>query len=122
MKKQDQNVYLVCEYYATGEGETVAILITRAHPINEDYLEIDDTISNNTNFIVKNNKEERALREFEQIFGKFFSQGVEILDRYEFFHKYEKVVPPFLYDMCDPNREDYPANFEWQSKLHFNYS
>lgn len=125
MKNQDPNIYVVCDYSATGEGTTVMTLITRAHPRSNDYVKpswIDDKGRFHFESKTVNTVEERALREFEEIFGDYFSKGARILDRYEFFHRYGEMVPSNLYKMCDPDDEHIPPGLSWHSSLHFNYS
>lgn len=125
MEKNDPNIYVVSENYATGEGLTVSILITRATPLLEDYLEpsyIDDQGKFHFNSKTKNTANERALKEFNSKFGDFYSIGAEILDRYEFFHRYQKYVPDFLYKTLDPDQSFPPAGFFWYSQIYVNYS
>jgi hypothetical protein len=114
MSNTDPNIYIVCDYYATGEGTTVLTLITRATPHKDDYSEDYST--------VKNTSLDRAFREFEELFGPWYTRGAEVLDRYEFFHRYGHMVPSILYKMCDPEDENFPPGFNWHSSLHFNYS
>jgi hypothetical protein len=125
METQDSNIYVVCDYSATGEGTTVMTLITRARPQSEDYVKESWTDSNGVWHFeseTKNTPEERAKREFEDIFGSYYTIGAEILDRYEFFHRYSEMVPPMLYKLCDPESEHVPPGFNWHGSLHYNYS
>lgn len=125
MENKDPNIYVVCDYGATGEGTTIMTLITRALPLSHDYIKpsyIDEDGRFHYESETVNTAEERALREFEEIFGEYFSRGAKILDRYEFFHRYEEMVPRVIYKMCDPNDEHIPPGFSWHGSLHFNYS
>jgi hypothetical protein len=122
---EDRNIYVVCNYGATGEGNTVMTLITRANPLSSDYVK-QSWIDENGHFRyeseTKNTPQERALREFEQIFGDWYAKGAEILDRNEFFHRYSDYVSPMLYKLCDPEDSYYPPGFNWYGSLHMNYS
>jgi hypothetical protein len=125
METQDSNIYVVCDYGATGEGTTVMTLITRANPRREDYVKeswIDENGKFHFESETSNTPEERAKREFEDIFGGYYAIGAEILDRYEFFHRYSEMVPPVLYKLCDPHSEHVPPGFSWHGSLHYNYS
>jgi hypothetical protein len=125
MEKKDPNIYVVCDYGATGEGTTVMTLITRAIPRRDDYVKeswIDENGKFHYESETKNTPEERALREFNELFGDYFGIGAKILDRYEFFHHYSEMVPPALYKLCDPDSEYVPPGFSWHGSLHFNYS
>ncbi len=125
MEKQDPNIYVVCDYGATGEGTTIMTLVTRAVPRHDDYVK-ESWIDSNGKFHfepeTKNTPEERALREFEKLFGGYYRIGAEILDRYEFFHRYGEMVPTMLYKLCDPESEHVPPGFSWHGSLHYNYS
>jgi hypothetical protein len=125
MERQDLNIYVVCDYAATGEGTTVMTLVTRARPLKDDYVKESWTDENGVWHFeseTKNTPEERALKEFEKLFGGYYRIGAEILDRYEFFHRYSEMVPPVLYKLCDPESEHVPPGFSWHGSLHFNYS
>ena len=124
-ENKDPNVYVVSDYSASGEGRSIMILITRANPRSDlNDFEVEPAFVENTFHPgkLKNTPEERALREFTNIFGSFNATGAEVLDRYEFFHRYENHLPSYLYKMTDPNGEDIPPGFSYHSSLHFNYS
>lgn len=125
MENKDPNIYVVCDYAATGEGTTIMTLITRASPKREDYVK-ESWIDENGHFHfeseTRNTKEERALREFKEIFGDWYARGAKVMDRYEFFHRYGNLVPQNLYEMCDPDSDMTPPGFHWYGSLYFNYS
>lgn len=124
-ENKDPNVYVVCDYSATGEGRSVMTLVTRALPHSDDYLNpsyIDENGRFHYDPTTKNTPEERALREFKEKFGDYFAIGAEVVDRYEFFDRYGKHVPEYLYKFTDPNGEDIPPGFSWFSSLYYNYS
>jgi len=125
MANLDPNIYVVGDDCATGEGHKVMILITRALPKKDDYVKpswIDEEGKFHYESETKNTPKERALREFKELFGSYYATGAEVLDRYEFFHRYEKMVPPILYDLCDPDNEHIPPGFNWHGGLYYNYS
>jgi len=123
--KVDSNVYVVCDYGATGEGRTVMTLITRAYPRSDDYVNasyIDDEGKFRFDPTTKNTPEERALKEFKEKFGDYFAIGADVVDRFEFFDRYGNHVPEYLYKFTDPESEDAPPGFSWFGSLHYNYS
>lgn len=125
MRTKDFNQYVVSDYLATGEGRTVITLITRAPAMLDlgDY-EVEPYFDE-TGFhhgIEKTTPEERALREFKEIFGGYLAIGAEVLDRYEFFHRFGNHVPKILYDLTDPESDSYPPAFQWYGHLHLNFS
>lgn len=124
-EKPDPNVYVICDYAATGEGRTVMTLITRAAPRSEDYVNpshFDENGHWHFDRTTKNTPEERAVREFKQHFGDYYAIGAEVVDRLEFFDRVGKFVPEILYKATDPEGNDAPPGFYWTGSLHFNYS
>lgn len=61
--------YLVSDYYATGEGRTVCILITPAVPADKEFLEL---------------------------FGDWYIRCAENLPKDVFFEKYGRYLPSFV--------------------------
>ena len=119
---EDALMYLVSDYSATGEGKTISIMITAALPVHEDYKIVPHMTSDGWNTgTLKNTAEERAVREFTEKFGEWFATGVEILDRYEFFHLYGNHVPEYIYKMTDTENETAPY-MAYSAQVHYNYS
>lgn len=113
---------MVSDYYATGEGRTVSIMITSAFPLPEDYLKKPHMTETGWNSgTLKNTQQERAIREFQAKFGSWIAKGVEILDRYEFFHNYGTHVPEYVYKLTDPDDQQAPY-FSYHAELHVNFS
>ena len=95
--------YLAGDYYATGEGRTICLLITRACARQEDYL--DGTLKNGEKF--------RAAREFLEEFKHL----PENLSKEEFIKRYGKFVPDSVQYMLDE-----PANIHFTQRFYFNYA
>lgn len=55
-------VYMIGEYYGTGEGQTTCIMMTQATPYGDDY-------SGENKYVPVNSKQYRAVREFHKQFG-----------------------------------------------------
>jgi len=124
MDKEDHLYYIAAKYFATGEGNTVMTLITRAYPCKDDYVEesyVSEDGKWHFNDDTKNTGEERALREFIDEFDGYFAQGAEILSREEFFHRYSKYVPEIVYKITDPETGQ-PSGFVWKGMLYLNFS
>jgi hypothetical protein len=125
MENKDPNLYVVCDYAATGEGRSIMTLITRATPYGADYLNksfIDEDGKFHFDPTTKNTAEERALREFKEKFGDYFAIGAKVLDRYEFFDSYGRHVPEYLHELTDPESDLAPPGFNWYGSIHYNYS
>jgi len=114
--------YVASAYSATGEGLTISLLITRAYPkSNRDYKvapSFDDSGYNPGE--LKYPMKRVALLEFAEIFDPFWAHGAEVLEKQDFFEKFEKFVPEQVKFLLD--RDESPGNFSWNSQYHVNYS
>lgn len=87
--------YLVSDYYATGEGRTVCILITPA-PATEHSSKLV------------------AAKEFLELFGNWYIKCAENLPKDDFFKRYGHYLPSFVLPIGD-------AHVHYSMKLHINY-
>lgn len=128
----DDNLhFIVNEYFATGEGMTISLLITRAYPKNDDYDEESRgksyTDENGMfHFVMPTLKEGntpsyRAMREFVEIFGNWYSRGAEAISRHEFLSKFGRYVPDHVVRFLTDTEDD-SGNFKYYSQYHVNYS
>lgn len=108
--------FLACDYYATGEGRTICLLITRAYPRSEDYE------TGETKPEVKNSAKFRAAREFTEEFGGWYAQGAENLTREEFFERFGNHLPPYTEKILNPEPGEGPGNFNLNLQIHMNFS
>ena len=106
--------YIACDYYATGEGRTVCLLITRAYPRTDDYE------TGETKPEVKNSAKFRAAREFTEEFGGWYAHGAETLTREEFLKRFGNHLPPHTEKIL--TGDDGPGNFNLKLQIHMNYS
>jgi hypothetical protein len=109
--------YLASDYYATGEGRTICLLITRAYP-KEDEYEIKPQFVDGQYIpgTLKNSEKFRAAREFIEEFGHY-AQGAENLSKEEFFKKYGKYVSEVVQRVLESDA----GNFNFKQRFHFNY-
>lgn len=116
--------FIICDYYATGEGTTKCFLVTRANPHTDDYA--TKSRFEDGKFIpgeLKNTAKERAMRDFAEQFGDYMALGAEYVSRDEFLSdKYKSYIPDFVRNIinAEPNRQ--PGNFVWHSEIHANFS
>ena len=104
--------FLASDYYATGEGRTVMLLITRAYPVMDDYEAGNQLKAGRTAKV-------RAAREFMELFGSYFLQGAENLSREEFFARYGKYLPATIERvLLNPEQ---PGNFNFYQSIHLNF-
>jgi hypothetical protein len=118
--------YLACDYFATGEGRTICLLITRAYPKPDDYEVAPDFITDENGKMeyvpgkLKNSRKLIAARQFGERFGGWYLQGAENLPREEFFTRFGRLLPEMVVKLLDS--EDIPGNFHFSQEFHFNYS
>lgn len=117
--------FLACDYYATGEGRTLCLLITRAYPHTDDYEthgSYDSETGEYTPPVMKegHTAKVRAAREFTEEFGGWYTQGAENLSREEFLQRFGNHLPPYTEKIL--NSEDGPGNFNLKLQIHMNYS
>lgn len=116
--------FVVSDYYATGEGSTVSIMVLnpRMHITDNDW-EIKPHFGDNMKFIEGTLKdsvtyETIALRIFAEKFGGWFAHGATFLSKEEFLQKTKNKIPVMLENII---KEDIATTF-WFSQLHINLS
>lgn len=122
---EDPYVFLAIDYFATGEGRSIFLLVTRAYPRREDY-EVQPNWDNETGYtpgVLKSTRTDIALREMrDKGCDPYFMEGVEELKREEFLIKYQSVLPEFVVEILNETGKEAPGNFNYYVQLHFNYS
>lgn len=101
--------YVMSEYFATGEGMTISILITPAIPRADDYVKPHDYNDLKTH----NTPEERAINECKEKFG-YFGLGAQIVE----YQKIERYLPEFVKNFIKDNN----GSIHYHSQFHFNLS
>jgi hypothetical protein len=110
--------YLICDYFATGEGRTISILITMAYPKNEDYEE-KPSDKNGWVGVLNKTHSEIAKREFIERFGDWFAIGCDEIEQDELLEKYSSLLPQAALNIINAERK---PSFSFFQQLHFNYS
>lgn len=121
---EDIYQFLACDYYATGEGRTIMLLITRAYPRSDDY-EYHGHIDENGQWVSGKLKDHHtpkviAAKEFIEQFGNYFAQGAENLLREEFLKRFGHHLPEYIKKMLADS--DQPGNLHFVQSFHFNFS
>lgn len=117
--------FIACDYYATGEGRTVMLLITRAYPHSDDYAEsskFEDGVY--TPPVMKKGHTPRviAAREFIEQFGGWYARGSENLSRDEFIQRYGHHLPEYVHNILAAKGADRPGNLNFKQSVHINFS
>jgi hypothetical protein len=109
----DPNFYIATDYYATGEGRTICLLITRAYPRASDYY--DGRLKPEWK-----DGEKRARRDFTERFGGWMSRVAEVMDQDEFVSRFDAYLPLVLKNVL--KSDDRPGNLHWSQEFHMNFS
>lgn len=110
--------YLICDYFATGEGRTISILITMAYPKTEDYIERPSD-KNGWVGVLNKTHSEIAKREFTEKFGEWFAIGCDEVEEDIFLEKYASLLPTPALNIIKGERK---PSFSFFQQLQFNYS
>lgn len=131
MVEEEKYQFVFSDYYGTGEGRTICLLITRAYPRQDDYDEESRNKSymgedGKFHFVMPTLKEGRtaryrAAREFAQKFGSWYASGAEFLSRDEFLTKCGRYLPEHVVKFLKDTEDD-SGNFSYSSEFHVNYS
>lgn len=108
--EEDPYVFMVAEYYATGEGRSVSLMVTNAYPRMIDYKDKDYKKGLFTT------RDYRAIREFYEKFDGFSTNGVEFYSEKDFISRYLMFLPPTLKDEIQRKR----GIIHYYSKFHLN--
>lgn len=109
--------YIVSDNFATGEGRTVSILITRAYAGREDRDE-------NYNLKPESTPEFRAMREFIDKFGAWVATLATPITKEDLLKSYKHYLPEYAIKIItdDSDSNLHPGNFNYSATLHVNFS
>jgi len=113
----DRDLYkiIVSDNFATGEGRTVYILITRAYPHTTDYDEDFKVKSSST-------PEFRAMREFIDKHGAWVATIATFITKEDLLKRYKHYLPEYAIKLIMDDSIDGPGNFNYSASFHVNYS
>lgn len=106
-------IFMVAEYYATGEGVTTCIMITQAFPSQKEDFNPDPKIYESIT-----TREYRAARKFYQTFGRWMSLGLDFYNEESLLNRYNHILPVAL--KAKLKKKD--CYFEFSTEFHYNYS
>ena len=105
-------VYMVGEYFGTGEGQTTCIMMTQASPGHAEDFE-----TSNNKYVPCTTKEYRAVRAFHEQFGTWYLHGLRFLSKEDFFTECAYYIPPVMVKLSNKN-----CFKEFHTKVHYNFS
>jgi hypothetical protein len=103
-------VYMVSEYFGTGEGQTVCVMMTQATPYGDDFSE-------ENRYVPINSQQYRAVRAFHEQFGTWHLHGLRFLSKEDFFSEYSYYIPPAMMKLL--NRSCFK---DFYTRVHYNFS
>lgn len=103
-------VYMIGEYFGTGEGQTTCIMMTQATPYGDDFSE-------ENRYVPINSKQYRAVRAFHEQFGTWYLHGLKFLSKEDFFIECAYYIPPVMMKLSNKS-----CFKEFHTKVHYNFS
>lgn len=103
-------VYMISEYFGTGEGQTTCIMMTQATPYGDDF-------SGENKYVPINSKEYRAVRKFHEEFGTWYLHGLKFLSKEDFFAEFSYYIPPVMMKLSNKS-----CFKEFYTQVHYNFS
>jgi TusA-related sulfurtransferase len=103
-------VYMIAEYFGTGEGQTTCIMMTQATPYGDDFSE-------DNRYVPITSKQYRAVRKFHEKFGTWMLGGLRFFSKEDFFTECAYYIPPVMMKLS--NKSCYT---EFYTEVHYNFS
>jgi len=103
-------VYMIGEYFGTGEGQTTCIMMTQATPYGDDFDE-------EHKYVPINSKQYRAVRKFHEEFGTWMLYGLKFLSKEDFLTECAYFIPPVMMKLSNAK-----CFKEFHTRVHYNFS
>jgi hypothetical protein len=103
-------VYMIAEYFGTGEGQTTCIMMTQASPYGDDFDE-------EHKYVPITSKQYRAVREFHKQFGTWYLHGLKFLSKEDFFTECAYYIPPVMMKLSNKS-----CFKDFYTRVHYNFS
>ena len=103
-------VYMIGEYFGTGEGQTTCIMMTQATPYGDDF-------SGENKYVPINSKQYRAVRKFHEKFGTWYLYGLKFLSKEDFFAECSYYIPPVMMKLSNKS-----CFKDFYTQVHYNFS
>ena len=105
-------VYMVSEYFGTGEGQTVCIMMTQAAPGHAEDFE-----TSTNKYVACTTQQYRAVRAFHEQFGTWYLNGLRFLSKEDFFSEYSYYIPPAMMKLLNKS-----CFKDFYTRVHYNFS
>jgi hypothetical protein len=107
-------VYMIGEYYGTGEGQTTCVMMTQATPCGDDF---DRALPYPDNYKAITSQEYRAVRKFHEEFGTWMLYGLKFLSKEDFLTECAYFIPPVMMKLANTS-----CFKEFHTKVYYNFS
>jgi DNA-binding PadR family transcriptional regulator len=105
-------VYMIAEYFGTGEGQTTCVMMTQATPYGDDFPS-----DGPDKYKAITSQEYRAVRKFHEKFGTWMLYGLKFLSKEDFLTECAYFLPPVMMKLS--NAKCYK---EFYTEVHYNFS
>ena len=105
-------VYMIGEYFGTGEGQTTCIMMTQATPYGDDYPP-----DGPDKYKAITSQEYRAVRAFHEQFGTWYLYGLKFLSREDFYTECAYYIPPVMMKLSNAK-----CFKDFYTRVHYNFS
>jgi hypothetical protein len=105
-------IYMIADYFGTGEGQTVSLMVTQANARGDDYPP-----DGPDRYKPVNTKAYRAVREFHKEFGTWQLYGLRFLSKEAFYSECVYYIPPVMMKLS--NAKCYKRFY---TEVHYNFS
>lgn len=105
-------VYMIAEYFGTGEGQTTCIMMTQATPYGDDFPP-----DGPDKYKAITSQQYRAVRKFHEKFGTWMLYGLKFLSKEDFLTECAYFLPPVMMKLS--NAKCYK---EFYTEVHYNFS
>ena len=105
-------VYMVAEYFGTGEGQTTCIMMTHATPNCEEDFE-----NSENKYVASTSQQYRAVRAFHKQFGTWHLHGLRFLTKEDFYTECAYYIPPVMTKLSTAK-----CFKDFYTSVHYNFS
>ena len=105
-------VYMIAEYFGTGEGQTTCVMMTQATPYGDDFPP-----DGPDKYKAITSQEYRAVRAFHEQFGTWHLYGLKFLSKEDFFGECAYFIPPVMMKL-----QKTKCFKDFYTRVHYNFS
>jgi hypothetical protein len=113
--------YMFCDYYATGEGHNICVLVTSLNPRPQDWERAPSWVLGQgyDEGVLRSSVEHVLARQFSEEFDSWFARGMDILERDAFLEKAKPYLPDVVINTIA--RGGF-GGFNYKAQYYVNYS